>query len=214
MRVISGTHRRRTLLGPRGHRVTRPIPDRVKQSLFDRLWAMGALDGQAAIDIFAGTGSLGIEALSRGIGHCTFVERDRSARTLLIQNLTQLDLSRRANVLATDALAEGWTGLVDNRSARLVFCDPPYKMSADTASCQRIAALMTSLAAVTTPDAILVLRLEKHAPPPSATVWSVHGAHSYGSGRIYIYTPAVSSHCGPVRQVIGWEPKNPSTTDK
>jgi len=96
MRIIAGTHRRRPILGPPDEKVTRPITARVKEALFSRLVQARALpfveddpEDQPgpiyALDIFSGTGSLGLEALSRGADHCTFVDRDRKARQLLAE---------------------------------------------------------------------------------------------------------------------------------
>ena len=137
MRIICGIHRSRKILGPReGDRTTRPILDRVKQALFDRLWAAGVFplaDEEGLIvpqgnvvDVFSGTGSLGLEALSRGSDHCTFIERDSYAVNALKQNLATLGLADQATVLATDALAGVWLGLLPKRPVRVVFLDPPY----------------------------------------------------------------------------------------
>ncbi|MHC4996742.1 MAG: RsmD family RNA methyltransferase, partial [Planctomycetota bacterium] len=79
MRIIAGDHRGRRLLGPEGKNTTRPITDRVKVSLFDRLAAAGRIEGAVVLDLFSGTGSMGLECLSRGARHVTFVDRDRVA---------------------------------------------------------------------------------------------------------------------------------------
>jgi len=187
MRVISGTHRRRTLVGPRGDRVTRPIPDRVKQSLFDRLWAMEALDCTTAIDAFAGTGSLGIEALSRGVDHCVFVERDRSARTLLEENLDNLRLLDRSTVLGLDAMMAGWANLMVGRAVGLVFLDPPYKSTDNETSLLRMMALIESLAPVVAPTGLLTLRTDKTCRPGTADHWIGPTSCTYGSTAIHFY---------------------------
>jgi len=188
MRVISGTHRRRTLLGPRGDRVTRPIPDRVKQSLFDRLWAMEIFSHPTGVlDIFSGTGSMGIEALSRGMSRCTFIERDRSARQLLEKNLANLGLTDQAVVLGVDALSGGWTGLLNHDKIGLVFCDPPYALTADPASMGLIGTLIESLAGVVLPGSVLMLRTEDHTPPVQAARWSAPESHRYGSTVVHLY---------------------------
>ena len=187
MRVISGTHRRRILLGPRGDQVTRPIPDRVKQSLFDRLWSLGAMDCSTAIDIFAGTGSIGIEALSRGVEHCVFVERDRSARTLLEQNLDNLSLTDRSTVLGLDAMMAGWSNLMVGRTAGLVFLDPPYKLTNHDASLLRLVALIELLAPVVEPAGLLVLRTDACCRPGTADNWTGPSSCSYGSTAVHFY---------------------------
>ncbi len=191
MRVIAGTCRRRTLLSPRGDRVTRPIPDRVKQSLFDRLAANRWLGVEACLDIFAGTGSLGIEALSRGVGRCTFIERDRSARKLLEQNLANLGLADRASVMGVDALSAGWVGLLASGSVGLVFCDPPYRLTSDPDSMARVVGLIAALGPKATADGLLVLRTDRHAQPQPAQGWDGPESQRYGSMAVHGYTHRV-----------------------
>ena len=193
MRIIGGEHRGRRLLGPqsrvRGGRpsVTRPITDRVKQSLFDRLASMGALDGGTMIDIFAGTGSLGLEALSRGVERCVFIERDRSARHRLKQNLESLGLSERAVVLGVDALTTGWFDHLQERSAAVICCDPPYELTERSVSVSRVAQLIGALLTVTETDAVLMLRTSKRAVAPSANGWAQPTTHVYGSMALHFY---------------------------
>lgn len=121
IRIIGGEHRRRQLkvLDRPG---LRPTPDRVRETLFN--WLAGDLHGARVLDLFAGSGALGLEALSRGAAHCTFVEKDAAAARLLRENLQHLRLSERARVLHSDALtfcrqtpAQPYDG---------VFLDPPY----------------------------------------------------------------------------------------
>jgi 16S rRNA (guanine966-N2)-methyltransferase len=223
MRVIGGFHRSRKLLPPRDESVTRPITDRVKQSLFDRLWAMGVLgeaeeprsfadsapgleeavpeaqDASGAnhvLDIFAGTGSLGIEALSRGCGHCVFIEKDRTARTLLEQNLAALDLTGQATVIGRDALTPAWVGVVSEayRPVRLVFLDPPFALTDDAVSAGRLAELMAVLAAapgLVARGGVLVLRTSERAPVPAVVAgWDGPVSHGYGSMVLHFFTKA------------------------
>lgn len=204
MRVIAGTHRSRTLLPPEGDRVTRPITDRVKQALFDRLWSIGAFDTGRALDLFAGTGSLGIEALSRGVEHVTFVERDRDARTRLEQNLASLQLTDRATVLSLDAFAvtrltaltrPPQVGVGSIPGVGLVFCDPPYQVVAQAP--ERVAALMAGLAAAVAAEAVLVLRTDAKTPAPTAAGWTPPDTHRYGSMALHFYVrEAAPPHLG------------------
>ncbi len=103
---------------------TRPTADRVRQALFDALvhapWG-GRLDGLAVLDAFAGTGALGLEALSRGAGHASFVEKDRGALEALRANITACGVGERATVLPGDALRPP-----AGRNCAVVFLDPPY----------------------------------------------------------------------------------------
>src|SRR5215210_6142719 len=126
MRIIAGEFRGRTLLPPQGQQTTRPITDRAKQSLFDMLTAQ--LDGALVYDCFAGTGSMGLEALSRGAKFCTFFEADRSAVTRLHQNIAALKVQNRSRVVAGDLFR--WFELSTTRpdstnatGADLVFLD-------------------------------------------------------------------------------------------
>jgi len=100
---------------------TRPTTDRVREAIFNSLGSTGVLDGAIVADLFAGSGAIGIEALSRGAEHCTFVERDRQALRALDENLDTLDLRSRSKVVAADAATAAAT--ID---ADIVFADPPY----------------------------------------------------------------------------------------
>ena len=101
MRVIAGELGGRRLATPRGD-ATRPTSERVREALFSML---GRSDGLRVLDLFAGSGALGIEALSRGAAHATFVERSAPALAALRANLAALGLGERASVRAGDALA-------------------------------------------------------------------------------------------------------------
>lgn len=123
MRIVAGAWRGRTLIAPQGT-ATRPTADRVRQALFDTLlhapWGgRSVLDGVHVMDVFAGTGALGLEALSRGATHATFIEQDRAALTALRANIAAC--RAEASVLGLDALA-----VSPGPPAGLVFLDPPY----------------------------------------------------------------------------------------
>jgi 16S rRNA (guanine966-N2)-methyltransferase len=124
MRVIGGADRGRRLRAPRGSR-TRPTADRMRVTLFDVLGP--AVGGTRVLDLFAGTGAVGIEALSRGAGRAVFVERDRDALRALRANLAALGLGReQARVVAGDALAALPVLVASEAAFDLVFLDPPY----------------------------------------------------------------------------------------
>jgi 16S rRNA (guanine966-N2)-methyltransferase len=101
MRVISGEFGGRRLVAPAGT-TTRPTTDKVRQAVFNSLGSMGVIEGAVVADLYAGSGALGIEALSRGAERCVFVERDRAALHALRENIAALDLADRATVHATD----------------------------------------------------------------------------------------------------------------
>ncbi len=122
MRVISGLYRGRTLRTVRDMSV-RPATDRVRQTVFDMLMNRMEFDGARVLDLFAGSGSLGIEALSRGAGHVTFVEHAREAAEFIELNLRTLGCGDAGTVLESDALSflRPGVGPFD-----LIFADPPY----------------------------------------------------------------------------------------
>jgi 16S rRNA (guanine966-N2)-methyltransferase len=124
MRVVAGRLGGRRLLSPAG-RGTRPTSDRVREALFSIL---GPLDGERVLDLFAGSGALGIEALSRGAASATFVERDARAVAVLRGNLEALGLEAR--VLRREALAALGDARERADAYDLVFLDPPYGRAA------------------------------------------------------------------------------------
>lgn len=121
MRVIAGDLGGRRIVAPDGTS-TRPTTDRVREAIFNSLGSAGLIEGALVADLYAGSGAVGIEALSRGAAHCTFVERDRAALRALDQNLRTLGLTDRATVLSTDALTAAAAGL----DVDIVLADPPY----------------------------------------------------------------------------------------
>jgi len=120
MRVVAGELGGRRLIVPEGTS-TRPTTDRVREAIFNSLGSAGVLEGAVVADLFAGSGAIGIEALSRGAELCIFVERDRRALRALEENLDNLDLTDRSKVLTSDAKSAAGSLDVD-----IVFADPPY----------------------------------------------------------------------------------------
>ena len=125
MRVIAGSARGRKLVTPAGP-ATRPTTDRVREATFNALGSLGAVEGATVLDLFAGSGALGIEALSRGAAACTFVDTDRGARQAVEANLATCGLSSRASVVA--APAERHLADLGRSGTRvdLALVDPPY----------------------------------------------------------------------------------------
>jgi 16S rRNA (guanine966-N2)-methyltransferase len=150
VRVVAGAFKGRRLHAPRGHR-TRPTADRVREALFSIL---GPVEGLRVLDLYAGSGALGIEALSRGAGSALFVERDRGALAALRRNLDAVGADaevRSQDVLGFLARADG---VFD-----LVFCDPPYD------DAPRVAApLSEALPAMLGEDARIVTESDKRNP--------------------------------------------------
>lgn len=123
MRIIGGEFRSRKLKAPPGIETTRPLPDRVRESVFNLL--RGHFEGVAVVDAFAGTGSFGLEALSRGASRVVFVERDRGAARYLRENIEMLGVQDRAEVVQGDAVSM-LTARRFPRDSHVVFFDPPY----------------------------------------------------------------------------------------
>ena len=123
MRIIAGEHRGRTLLPPEGQ-ATRPITDRVKQSLFDIL--MPNLPEAVVYDCFAGTGSLGLESLSRGAKHAAFFETDRSALVRLKKNVDAMRVGESCRIVSQD-IFRFFERPGDLPKADVIFLDPPYR---------------------------------------------------------------------------------------
>ncbi len=126
MRVIGGEFRSRRLKSVPGP-ATRPTPDRLRETLFDVL--APRIEGAVFLDAYAGTGAVGIEALSRGARRAIFVERGRAAAAVLRENLASLGLAARAAVIQAGAKAA-----LAHHPADIVFLDPPYEMEREYAA--------------------------------------------------------------------------------
>lgn len=124
MRVISGSKKGRVLLAVPGKQ-TRPTTDRIKETLFNLL-GQTFPDGGLGLDLYAGTGALGIEALSRGLDNVIFVDRQPQAIRIIEQNLLSLNLSQQAEVYRNDAFRALKSLHKRNLQCRLIFLDPPY----------------------------------------------------------------------------------------
>jgi 16S rRNA (guanine966-N2)-methyltransferase len=156
LRIVAGSRRGHRIAAPKGA-VTRPTSDRVREALFSML---GPLAGARVLDLFAGSGALGIEALSRGAAHAVFVERARPALAVLRENLAALDLGPD---VAEVRPREARTALRNARAAAetydLVFLDPPYRLAAGMAD-----ELTEGLAGLLAPGARVVTESDHRAP--------------------------------------------------
>src|SRR5438067_6820546 len=126
MRVIAGEFRSRRLKSIPGA-ATRPTPDRLRETLFDIL--APRMEGATFVDAYAGTGAVGIEALSRGAAHAYFLERNRAALEAIRENLATLGLERRSTVVAGAVLLT-----LEQQRASIVFLDPPYDQEREYAA--------------------------------------------------------------------------------
>jgi 16S rRNA (guanine966-N2)-methyltransferase len=153
MRVIAGAHRGRPLRAPRGAE-TRPTSDRVREALFSIL---GDVGGLTVLDLFAGSGALAIEALSRGAAEATLVDRSAGAIEAIRRNLETLGID--AEVVRADAVA--WCEQAKRRARQydLVFLDPPYRHGSLLGE-----TLTTALGGVLTPRARVVAESDRREP--------------------------------------------------
>ena len=160
MRVIAGKFRSRTLKAPPGLEI-RPTYDRLKETLFNLLAPAGNLEGRVFVDLFAGTGSVGIEALSREAAMVYFVELNRKAIRAICDNLATLKLTDGFEILQKSA-TEGLTELA-SRGVRCDYCflDPPYKMEGSYEQVLRVLDGTKLLAE----DGIVIAEHDKHFDP-------------------------------------------------
>ena len=137
MRIIAGEWRRRQLRAPPGE-ITRPTADRMRETLFSMLVSrLGSFESLAVADLFAGSGALGLEALSRGAASCLFVEQDAAAIRALRANIAALGAEARCVVQAASALALGRAKVAHD----LILLDPPYGTGAGAVALDRLARL-------------------------------------------------------------------------
>jgi 16S rRNA (guanine(966)-N(2))-methyltransferase RsmD len=155
VRIIAGEFRSRRLLSPPEDSPARPVPDRVRESLFSIL--RGHVEGARVFDGFAGTGSFGLEALSRGAERCLFVERDRDVAHVLKKNIGTLVAEDRAEVVIGDVLGPGALSRCP-RPATIIFLDPPYAMAEDPAAWLRVRGQAQRLIECLSDDGYLLLR--------------------------------------------------------
>ncbi len=144
MRIIAGSKRGMNLFSPPG-RDSRPITDRVKQSLYDVLQKYNLPAGKIVADIFAGVGSLGLEALSRGAVFVTFVEQNLQIAPVLERNIEKAGFVKQSKIIRRDAFTVSLPVDAQHPAYDLVFVDPPYVDSANTQAGGPLATLLNRL---------------------------------------------------------------------
>lgn len=172
MRIIAGSHRGRRFSAPAG-KATRPTSDFVRENAFNLI---GPLDGARVCDLYAGSGGLGLEALSRGAAACLFVDSSAEACAAIAVNLERLGLQGRIvhrDVLAALAAEAG--------SFDLVLCDPPYDL--DPAS-----ALAAQLVRLVAPEGLVVYQTQARLEPALEGL-RVRTSRRYGSARLTLFEP-------------------------
>jgi 16S rRNA (guanine966-N2)-methyltransferase len=192
MRVIAGSARGRAIVAPKGTAV-RPTGDKVRQATFNALDSRGFVSGATVVDLFAGTGALGIEALSRGAGRATFVDAERLSVDCIRQNVEHLGFGARSTVVRSDVqrwldgLASPAAFAVDEGSPLLVLADPPYEFAGWPALLER---LLPHLEAVRD-DSMLVA--ESPRTLPEVAGWEVDREQRYGIAVVTLLRPAAGS---------------------
>jgi 16S rRNA (guanine966-N2)-methyltransferase len=161
MRIIAGTKRGMKLLSPKGYETTRPITDRVKESLFNVLYNYDMPQERIVADLFCGTGSLGLESLSRGARKATFVEKDASAVEVLNRNIAKAGFIAQSKVIRANALKVGAAQSSGPEKCELVFVDPPYKMTEEMGAGSPVAGLFELVCEQAADEAIIVVRTHR-----------------------------------------------------
>jgi 16S rRNA (guanine966-N2)-methyltransferase len=167
MRIIAGAKRGMKLLGPppllrfakQSGGGSRPITDRVKESLFNVLWNYGFPEDKIVADLFCGVGSLGLETLSRGAEFVAFVEKDPRIIATLKKNIGKAGFAGGSKVIKADAFKIG--APANERKYDLIFVDPPYSASQDTKAGSSLAKLLVLLNERLSQNGIVVVRTEK-----------------------------------------------------
>ncbi len=157
MRIIAGSKRGMKLLGPKTQ-VSRPITDRVKESLFSVLYKYDLPSGAVVADLFCGVGSLGLEALSRGAGFVTFVEHDPKIISVLKKNIEKAGFVKESKVIRTNAFKIGVSLNPGRQKYDLVFVDPPYAAAMDVQDGSALSGLLDLLGEQVAGDGIVVVR--------------------------------------------------------
>ncbi len=176
MRVVAGTAGGLRLQAPPGRDV-RPTTDRVREAMFGALGSLGALEGATVLDLCAGSGALGIEALSRGAERATFVDRSPAALDAVRRNLAHTRLADRATVAKGDAIAHLAAASRAGPAPDLVLCDPPYDFDGWDP-------LLLAIEAFAAPGAVVVVESDRSVPLPDS--WDTVRAKRYGGTWVVI----------------------------
>jgi 16S rRNA (guanine966-N2)-methyltransferase len=141
---------------------TRPITDRVKESIFNILYNKGYPEDKRVADVFCGTGSFGMESISRGASFCLFVEKDFRVVDVLKKNLEKAQFLSESKIICGNAFKIGAPADFDQPGFDLVFVDPPYALSRDTALDSQLGKMLVILSGQINPDGLAVVRTEDH----------------------------------------------------
>ncbi len=160
MRIIAGSKRGMKLFSPKTQ-ISRPITDRVKESLFSVLCKYDLPNGAIVADLFSGVGSLGLEAISRKARFVTFVEQDPKIISVLKRNIEKADFVNESEIIRANAFKFGVSLNPDRQMYNLVFVDPPYAASMDVQAGSPLSGLLDSLDTRVAADAVIVVRTSR-----------------------------------------------------
>jgi len=160
MRIIAGTKKGMKLFSPKTES-SRPILDRVKESVFSVLYKYDLPAGRIVADLFCGVGSLGLEALSRGADFVCFVERDQEIVTLLKKNIAKAGFVKESKVIMANAFKIGAVIDSEKKLYDLVFIDPPYRLTDDVGEKSQLADIFRLLEQQAAANAVVVVRTHK-----------------------------------------------------
>ena len=208
MRVVAGSARGRVIVAPQGT-IIRPTADRVRQATFNSLESRSFVAGATVVDLFAGTGALGLEALSRGARHATFVDSERLSVECIRQNAAHLGFEDRCHVVRTDALhwlRDSHMGLgaatafaVEAGAPLLVLADPPYAFT----GWAELLTLLLPFFVAAADDSILVL--ESPNSMEMQPGWQLEREQRYGAAVITMVRPVPTDPVPPMSmQVRAW----------
>ena len=173
VRIIAGLYGGRTIVGS-GNRRTHPMGERIRNALFNKI--QHELPGAAVLDVFAGSGALGLESLSRGAAHATFVEKDRVAQKVIAKNIEKLDVEEETTLIRANAST--WLNLTEEYYD-IIFADPPYYDPQFPT--------IRDLFALLKPNGLMVLSYPGSEEAPTETGVVVVDNRSYGNASLAFY---------------------------
>lgn len=184
MRIVSGIYGGRKLQTPKGRNIIRPTSDKIRGAVFNILRNMDVIQGAFALDAFCGSGALGLEALSNGAAHCTFVDKEKSSLDLAQTNASSFNIMDHCDFFQKDIT--GSCHFLKKRKYDLIFLDPPYRKDIVPLALKGLEQ-SNSLKN----DTVCVLEAEREYNPVLESIFSVQQVKNYGDTKIVIlrYTP-------------------------